>query len=205
MGSEIGFYGIISEPVVGWERLARIMVEEGVEWIQLRMKRGSAEERRAVAEALRRVIPAGHRFIVNDDPHLAAAVGADGVHLGQDDGGIAWARGLLGSEAIVGLSTHSPAQVARACALQPSYIGMGPVFPTSTKADAEPRIGLDGLRAMARLTTVPGVAIGGIGLAEVPAVCAAGAGGLCAVGPVNSSEDPAAVIRAFRAAITDAR
>ncbi len=197
MGFEIGFYGIISEPVVGWVAMADAMVACGVRWIQLRMKHGSPAERLAVARAVRARIPVDFHYIVNDHPALALQVGADGVHLGQGDLSLEQAREVLGSTALIGLSTHSPDQVRSACALQPAYIGMGPVFGTTTKLDAEASIGLAGLASMARVATVPAVAIGGISGSRVAAVMDAGVDGFCAVGPVNASREPAAVIRSL--------
>jgi thiamine-phosphate pyrophosphorylase len=198
MNDSIGFYGIISDPRVGWVPMAEIMVAAGVRWIQLRMKQADPADRIAVAREVRSRIPAGHRFIVNDHPELARAVGADGVHLGQGDMPLARARAILGPGFLLGLSTHSVSQVHEASALGPAYIGLGPVFDTGTKLDAEPTIGLGGLAAMASVASVPTVAIGGITLDRVAAVCAAGVGGLCAVGPVNRSEDPRTVILAFQ-------
>jgi thiamine-phosphate pyrophosphorylase len=198
MGGSIGFYGIISDPMVGWVPMAEIMVAQGVQWIQLRMKHADPARRLAVARQVRAVVPSGHHFVVNDHPELAKAVGADGVHLGRDDMPIARARAILGPRVLIGLSTHSPEQVRDACALVPAYIGMGPVFATGTKPDAEPALGLEGLRIMAALATVPAVAIGGIGLDRVAEVGVAGARSLCAVGPVNRSPAPGDVIAEFQ-------
>ncbi len=205
MVSDIGFYGIISQPRVGWVRMAEVMVERGVRWIQLRMKQGDPGERLRVAAAVRQVIPAGFHMIVNDLPELALEVGADGVHLGQDDASYARAREILGPGALIGLSTHSPDQVRAACDLNPSYLGMGPVFATLTKVDAEPTIGPGGLEAMVALASVPAVAIGGIGLARVLSVEATGVQGFCAVGPVNDAQRPGAVIAAFQRSFRDLR
>jgi len=198
MISPIGFYGIISDPAVGWGPMADCMVAQGVRWIQLRMKGGSNADRRRVAADLRDCIPVGVHYIVNDDPELAREVGADGVHLGQGDGSLERARAILGPHAIIGLSTHTSAQVRVCCALRPTYIGLGPVFSTATKLDADPTIGVTGLKGMVAVATVPAVAIGGIDLGRAASVMGAGVQGLCAVGPVNRSEDPGAVIAAFQ-------
>jgi thiamine-phosphate pyrophosphorylase len=197
MSAPIGFYGIISDPLVGWATLAEIMVEAGVGWIQLRMKQGSVAERMRIAMAVRDRVPRGPRLIVNDDPALARAVQADGVHLGQTDMALEEARSVLGPRALIGLSTHSLPQLEQAHALGPSYVGMGPVFPTGTKLDAEPCIGLEGLTSMVRASSLPSVAIGGIGLERVASVMATGVGGLCAVGPINRAPDPAGVLASF--------
>jgi thiamine-phosphate pyrophosphorylase len=191
---EIGLYGILTDPVVGYDRLAAIMVERGVRVIQLRMKGAPRVEVVSVARRVRAVVPAGVAFIVNDDPEIALEAGADGVHLGQDDMPYEDARRLLGDAAIIGLSTHDPAQTEAACALGPDYIGVGPVFATPTKRIPDPVIGLDGMRRMLALATVPAVAIGGIDHGNAAEVVAAGAEHLCAVRCINGSDDPGAEI-----------
>jgi thiamine-phosphate pyrophosphorylase len=101
------------------------------------------------------------------------------------------ARRLMGEAAIIGLSTHNPAQTAAACALGPDYIGVGPVFATPTKRIPDPVIGLDGMRRMLEIATVPAVAIGGIDAGNAADVVAAGAENLCGVRCINGSPDPA--------------
>jgi len=191
---EIGLYGILTDPVVGYERLAAIMVDKGLRVIQLRIKDRPRAEVVAVARRVRAVVPPSVAFIVNDDPGIATEVSATGVHLGQDDMPYADARSLLGDAAIIGLSTHNPAQTAAACAIGPDYIGVGPVFTTPTKRIPDPVIGLDGLRRMLEIATVPAVAIGGIDHGNAARVVAAGAENLCAVRCINGSPDPAAEI-----------
>ena len=107
---DFGVYGILTDPLVGYETLARIMVDNGVRYIQLRMKEREAAEVRRTAERLRRVITGDSLFIVDDDPFIARDAGADGVHLGQEDMTCEAARRVLGDEAIIGLSTHNPDQ-----------------------------------------------------------------------------------------------
>jgi thiamine-phosphate pyrophosphorylase len=189
---EIGLYGILTDPAVGYERLAAIMVEKGLRVIQLRIKDWPRAEIVAVARRVRAVVPAGVAFVVNDDPGIAMEVAADGVHLGQDDMPYPDARRLMGDAAIIGLSTHDPAQTAAACAMGPDYIGVGPVFATPTKRIPDPVIGLAGMRRMLGIATVPAVAIGGIDHGNAAMVVAAGAENLCAVRCINGSADPAA-------------
>ena len=107
---------------------------------------------RALQQAAREV---GALLIVNDRCDLAMAVDADGVHLGQEDLPITYARRLLGPDKIIGLSTHTVAQVREAVSGQPDYIGFGPIFSTSTKADPDPVVGLKGLREVRALTRLP--------------------------------------------------
>jgi thiamine-phosphate pyrophosphorylase len=191
---KIGLYGILTDPVVGYERLAAIMAAKGLRAIQLRIKDAPRAEVVAVARRVRAIVPAGVAFIVNDDPEIASEVRADGVHLGQDDMPYREARRLLGEAAIIGLSTHNPAQTAAACALGPDYIGVGPVFATPTKKIPDPVLGLDGMRRMLEIATVPAVAIGGIDRGNAESVVAAGAESLCAVRCINAATDPAVEI-----------
>jgi thiamine-phosphate pyrophosphorylase len=191
---DLGFYGILSEPRVGYPRLAELMVERGVRIIQLRMKHAEPTEVLEVGRTLRTIIPANHLFIVNDDPAVARDVGADGVHLGQHDAPYDQARELLGPDAVIGLSTHNREETTRACATGADYIGVGPVFSTTTKGDPDPVIGLDGLTNLLAVATVPAVAIGGIAPPNAAAVLDAGARNITAVGCVNNSDRPAVVL-----------
>lgn len=188
--SPFGFYGILTDPVLGYEALAEAMVRCGVRFIQLRMKDTPRQQVVSVGRKLRAIIPKQHFFIINDDPDIALEVGADGVHLGQDDMSYEEARALLGEEAIIGLSTHNPSQARDACRLVPDYIGVGPVFATPTKKIPDPVIGLNGMKEMLQVATVPAVAIGGIDLSNIAQVIAAGAANFSAVRCVNRSFDP---------------
>lgn len=177
--------------------------------VQLRLKHASSRELAAAAAMVRRVTrAAGALFVVNDRLDVALAAGADGVHLGQDDLPLAAAHRALaaaGAALLVGISTHDLAQVAAAVAGGADYLGFGPVFPTGTKANPDPVVGLDGLAAAcARAHPVPVVAIGGIGLGHAAAVHAAGAAAACAIGAVNAAADPVAAARALHAPWTAA-
>ncbi|MDJ0761742.1 MAG: thiamine phosphate synthase [Myxococcota bacterium] len=185
-----GFYGILTNPAVGYEPLAALMVAHGVRVIQLRMKEVPRQEIIAVAKALRPIITGDALFIVNDDPETAAAVGADGVHIGQDDMPYEDARAIVGPDAIVGISTHTPAQTTAACALNPDYIGIGPVYATPTKKNPDPPIGIDGMQAMLSLATVPSVVLGSIDDKTAPEVLKAGAENICCVRYINQSPHP---------------
>jgi len=191
---EIGLYGILTEPLVGYEELAAIMVSKGLRIIQLRMKDAPREEIVAVAKRVRAVIPPKALFIVNDDPEIAREALADGVHLGQGDMPYDQARRILGDDAVIGLSTHNPDETAAACALGPDYIGVGPVFATPTKKIPDPPLGLDGMRRMLGIASVPAVALGGIDHDNVSSVIAAGARNVCAVRCINASHDPGSEI-----------
>lgn len=198
---DFGLYGILTDPVIGYEALAKIMVDKGVPYIQLRMKRASADEVRKTAIRLRKIVSGASKLIINDHPKIAKDVDADGVHLGQDDISFSLARHILGEKAIIGLSTHNLKQVEAACSHNPDYIGTGPVFTTPTKAVPDPVIGLDGMSAMKAAATVPTVAIGGIDLSNIHAVLDRGARNICAVRCINIAEDPETVIDTLWAAI----
>ena len=185
-----GFYGILTDPFLGYEKVTEVMIEAGIKIIQLRMKNEDASAVLEMAEKLRKIIPSDVIFIINDDPVIARDSGADGVHLGQGDMSFKEARSIVGSNAIIGLSTHNPAQTESACLLNPDYIGVGPVFLTPTKKNPDPVIGLDGMAAMLKKSTVPAVCLGGIDHDNVTSVLKAGAKNICAVRCINGSEDP---------------
>jgi thiamine-phosphate pyrophosphorylase len=172
----------------------------GVDVVQLRMKDATDS---AIIAAGRRfaAAAAGHQalFILNDRPDLVDAVRADGVHVGQDDVAVADARALVGSDRLVGLSTHSPEQVD-ASELDVDYIGVGPVHATPTKP-GRPAVGLELVAYAAEHATVPFFAIGGITPANVDQVRAAGAERVAVVRALTEASDPAQAARALRAAI----
>ena len=135
---------------------------------------------------------------MNDHVDIAAAVGADGVHLGQDDLPIAAARRILGPEALVGISTHSLEQARAAQAAGADYIGFGPVYPTRTK-DAGAVQGLENLAAVAAAVSIPVIAIGGITRDTIGDVMRAGAGGAAVIGALCAAGDiPSAAAELIR-------
>ena len=165
----------------------------GVRLLQIRAKRASGRELLALVDAISE--PArrcGAEVVVNDRVDVAASA-AVGVHVGQDDLPPAVARRLLGPRALIGCSTHTPAQLSAALAAPVDYVAFGPVFATSTKADPDLLVGLDGLRSAARQATaagVPLVAIGGITLATAAAVVDAGATAVAVIGDLMHGEEP---------------
>jgi thiamine-phosphate pyrophosphorylase len=171
----------------------------GVDVVQLRDKRATDEQLLAAAAiARRRCDEAGALLILNDRPDLVAAAGADGCHVGQDDLDIAAARALAGPRALVGRSTHSPADIAAAGGAD--YIGVGPVHATPTKP-GRPAVGLELVRHAAEHATVPFFAIGGIDAATAGAVVAAGARRIAVVRAIADAPDPRAAAAALRAAL----
>lgn len=195
-----GFYAVLDRDD---EALARALVSEA-RVLQLRIKPpegppGAAELVRIARMARRICDAAGAALVVNDRIDVALAAGADGVHLGQADLPLAAARRIAG-RLWIGVSTHDVAQVRAACAAGADYLGFGPVFATTTKANPDPVQGLAGLRgAVAAAGGLPIVAIGGISAARVAEVYAAGARAICAISAVNQARDVRDTARQFRA------
>jgi thiamine-phosphate pyrophosphorylase len=131
----------------------------------------------------------GVTLIVNDRCDLALSCRAAGVHLGQEDLPPHVARSILGGRRIIGLSAHSVSQIRRALNLPIQYLGFGPVYPTSTKSDAAPAVGLHGLKTACRLSTLPVVAIGGIGLGQVQEVLNAGAASAAVISALMAAKN----------------
>ncbi|HYJ45229.1 MAG TPA: thiamine phosphate synthase [Pyrinomonadaceae bacterium] len=155
----------------------RRLTAGGATLVQLREKQKDAREfYREAEEALGIARSNGVRLIINDRVDLAAALGADGVHLGQDDLSPTAAREILGDRAVIGFSTHNLEQAREAARLPVDYIAIGPIFETSSKENPDPVVGLDGLRLVRQAVgPIPLVAIGGIGRENIPEVLAAGA------------------------------
>jgi thiamine-phosphate pyrophosphorylase len=180
-------------------------LEGGCRMVQLREKEWPSGRLLPLAERLRdRCRRAGVTFVVNDRVDLAVAVGADGVHLGQDDLPPRMARPLLRPGMILGRSTHTVEQATRARDDAADYIAVGSMFETATKPDFE-LVGPDLLRRIRPLTTRPLVGIGGITHDNVADVIRAGADGVAVVSAVCGAPDPAAATRRFLAAILEAR
>jgi thiamine-phosphate pyrophosphorylase len=201
MKEQFGIYLIATNPAAGYEVLARAAVSCHVRYLQLRMKEAA---RHAILETARmyRDITGGTqtRFIVNDDLSIAMETDADGIHLGQTDQSPAEARREWDRPGkLFGLSTHSMEQAAAALVDEPDYIGIGPAFPTRTKADADPALGVEETGRIARETARTAVAIGGITAVNLPDLLAAGVENFGVIGAVNSAPDPAAAIRRLQA------
>jgi thiamine-phosphate pyrophosphorylase len=160
-----------------------LFAEAGATFIQLREKNLSAlgfynEAKAALAVARQRAVT----LIINDRVDIALALRAPGVHLGQEDLPPGAARKLLGEDAVIGYSTHNVSQAIAASAFPVDYIAIGPIFPTGTKANPDPVVGLEGLRAVRKaLGDIPLVAIGGITEANAASVIEAGADSVAVV------------------------
>jgi thiamine-phosphate pyrophosphorylase len=176
--------------------LARVLLDGGARLLQLRWKAASPRELLAAATAIRGLThDAGALLLVNDRPDVARAVDADGVHLGQDDLPISAARRVLGARRLIGVSTHDVEQAGAAEAAGADYIGVGPIYATSTKTDALAARGLAHVSAVRAAVRCPLVAIGGITPATAAAVRAAGADAVAMIGALVRATDPAAAVR----------
>jgi thiamine-phosphate pyrophosphorylase len=182
------------------EPLLAAALRGGVDIVQLREKSLPRREIELAAQTFRRLCD-NHSalFIVNDDPDLARACDADGVHVGQDDLAAAEARALLGPDAIIGLSTHSEEQIAAAAEAPVDYISVGPIWETPTK-QGRPAVGLELISHAAVSAPHPFFAIGGIDSSNVSTVTEAGARRLCVVRAIRDAENPTAAAEALRAA-----
>lgn len=172
-------------------------VRSGVKVVQYRNKHASS--RQMFVEALQlRDICKDIVFIVNDRVDIALAVGADGVHLGQDDLPCPSARRLLGKSRLIGVTVRTIQEAEKALADGADYIAAAPVFATSTKTDAGKPVGTGFVRELKKVYKVPVAAIGGITLENAKSVVGAGADSICAISCVVTKEDAAAEIRKFQ-------
>jgi thiamine-phosphate pyrophosphorylase len=181
------------------DELLHNVLAAGVDLVQLRMKAAPDGEIVRAGRRFRRACSEhGALLILNDRPDLVAEVQADGVHVGQDDVSVAQAREMVGEERLVGLSTHSPAQIDAAAGVD--YIGVGPVFETPTKP-GRPAVGLELVHYAAGQAAVPFFAIGGISVDNVAAVRAAGASRVAVVRALTDAPEPGLAARRLRSAL----
>ena len=173
--------------------LAERLADAGVQLVQYRDKRGTARKIFDVSASLvARLGPRGVRVIVNDRADIAAMAGAGGVHVGQEDLPVEDARRVCGKSLWVGVSTHNLEQLRAAGRTSADYIAVGPIFPTSTKENPDPVVGIEFLRAARKITGKPLVAIGGITVESAGEVYAAGADSVAVIGDLMLARDPAA-------------
>lgn len=172
-------YPITDRTISGLSHREQItkLIDGGARFLQIREKTATSRQFfDAVASCLELTRKSEAKLIVNDRVDIALMLGADGVHLGQDDLPPTEARKLLGDDAIIGFSTHTIEQVSRARSLPIDYIAFGPIFATGTKSDHDPVVGLDNLkRVRDEVKDLPLVAIGGITLEKLDSVLEAGA------------------------------
>jgi len=200
----------VTDPAIGSaERLeARVVaaILGGATSIQLRDKDASDAELTVLAHRLLAVTrSSGVPLIVNDRVEVAEATDADGLHIGEHDMPAAQARRHLASHRLLGLSVTREASARLIDPELVDYVGLGPVFATSSKNDADPPIGLEGVAKLRPLLPVPVVAIGGIGLANAESVVRAGADGIAVISAIAFSDDPVADTAALRQAMRRGR
>jgi thiamine-phosphate pyrophosphorylase len=183
------------------EPLLLAALRGGTDMVQLRDKGAGDDAILRAASRFRRLCSEhGALFWLNDRPDLALAAGADGVHVGQADAPVAEVREQVGSELLIGLSTHSPAQLKAGLDSDADELSVGPVFETPTKR-GRAAVGLGYVRYAARVADRPWFAIGGIDLDNVPEVVAAGARRIVVVRAIRDAADPRAAAVALRGAL----
>lgn len=184
------------------ERLAELAIRGGADVVQYRSKqddvRTMVDQAIRVADLCR---SAGVTFLVNDRVDVALAAGADGVHLGRNDMPVSIARKILGPEAIVGGTARGVDDAIEAERQGATYVGLGPVFPTSSKVVDHYPIGLETVTAVSLSIRIPVIAIAGITIENVASVIRAGAYGVAVIGAVAHAEDPEAAVRALLVSI----
>jgi thiamine-phosphate pyrophosphorylase len=205
---EAGLYLVTSQSLSAGRTTLEVVqaaLAAGVRLVQLREKNMSirnlvhlAGEVRSLTEA------AGALLLINDRLDVALAVGADGVHLGQEDFPVSAAR-RLAPDLIIGASTHSVEESLRVQEEGASYVNIGPIFPTTTKSWTRPFLGLEGLRRIAAVTRVPFSVMGGIKADHIPALVENGARAIALVTAVTSAPDLVAAARHLLDAIASAR
>lgn len=190
----------------GLVETVRAAAAGGVTLVQLRDKTTPEPALRAEAAALLAVLrPLGVPLLINDRIEVAAAVGADGAHIGQDDGDPAAARRALGSRAILGLSAQTEAHLAAVDPGIVDYLGIGAVYASTTKPPKRPPLGVAAAGALRVKTRLPAVAIGGIGAGQARPLIQAGFDGVATVSAICAAADPAAAARALADEIAAAR
>jgi len=190
---------------MGMVAVAREAVAGGATMVQLRDKHASTAEMIEMGRALKTTLAgSGALLVVNDDVEAAIAIGAEGLHIGQEDGEPHLARTAIGPDMILGLSVETE-ELARA--VDPAivdYVGVGPVFATPTKPGHKEPIGFDGLAKIIAAAPVPAVAIGGLKAGHARETLAAGARGLAVVSAICGQLDPRREAQVIAAAIRDA-
>jgi thiamine-phosphate pyrophosphorylase len=204
--SASGLHAIVDVDVAaraGWTPfdLAEACLEGGARVIQLRAKELAGAAFLELASRLHDLSSsAGGILVVNDRADIAKLAGAEGVHVGQDDLSPAAARAIVGRDAVVGLSTHTEQQIGRAVLEAISYVAIGPVFGTSTKATGYAAVGLEAVKLAATLAAPRGlevIAIGGITLGRTREVLRAGATGVAVITDLLDGNDPKARTRSY--------
>lgn len=178
--------------------LLKEAADHGARLFQYRDKTATMKDAYRLGLALKQAsADAGALLIVNDRCDLALAIDADGAHVGQTDLPLEHARQLLGDRKILGISTHTPGQLTAAVAGRPDYIAYGPIFSTRTKSDHAAVVGVEGLRAVRQLSSLPLFAIGGISVESVAAIREAGADGVAVISAISHAPNIGTAVEDF--------
>ena len=197
---QAGVYGITAEKFSKGRsnvEVAEKMIKGGITTLQYREKKHLKAVGEMLQECLRireMTLDAGVCFIINDHVDLALLVDADGVHVGQDDLPVEAVRRLIGSDKIIGLSTHSPEQAADAVARGADYIGVGPIFSTNTKDEVCAAVGFSYLEHVVANCPLPFVALGGVKEQNIDEIIRRGAKTICLVTEIVGSPDISATV-----------
>lgn len=182
--------------------IVRAAVKGGVTMVQLREKEIEEQAFVKEAKALKKFLASLNiPLIINDNVDVALESGADGVHLGQDDMAPAEARRILGREAIIGLSVGSVEEMALFDPAVVDYVGIGPAFATTTKTNAGAALGVEGIRKLRKMISVPCVAIGGINQSNAADIMQSGVDGIAVVSAICAADDPEKAAMALKAAM----
>lgn len=205
---QLAVYLVADPELTGRDLLEDVMaaLDGGVTAVQLRAKNMNDHDAWGLAIQLREQCHDHNAlFLVNDRLDIALAAQADGVHLGASDLPVGIARWLTGPDFIIGYSPTTDAQAASATRVRADYVGIGPVFPTGSKADAGEAIGLETLAQRVDLAEVPAVGIGGITVENAPAVIRAGAVGVAVISAILGAPEPAIAAERLAGVVRRAR
>ena len=191
---------LVTDPRLSERRSLLNMVEAAVKGgagiVQYRDKESGTRKMVETAKSLCHVCHRlGACFLVNDRVDVALAVGADGVHVGQDDMPIDIARMLLGSGKLIGITVHNAEEIRQAEKEGADYLSLAPVYATSTKSDHQTPLGPEGVKRLAAMSHIPVLAIGGINHSNAAEVVRSGVQGICVVSAILSAEDPLSTAR----------
>jgi len=186
-----------TQPTDSLVSLAQKLATAGVQLIQLRAKHVPVRQFQEIATALLAAAPKNARIIINDRPDIASITHAAGVHVGQEDLPVEAARQICPTPRWVGISTHNLEQLEAADRTSADYIAVGPIYPTTTKLNPDPVVGLDLIRAARRVTRKPIVAIGGITIVSAAEVFQAGADSVAIISDLINAPDPSQRAREY--------
>jgi thiamine-phosphate pyrophosphorylase len=181
-------------------------VRGGVSMVQLREKEITTRDFLSLAVELKSLLKrSGIPLIINDRIDIALAINADGVHVGQNDMPVEMIRKIMGNDVLIGLSVESISDAEAANTLDIDYIGISPVFATSTKKELVSGLGIDGVRGIVKVSKFPAVGIGGINYSNTEDIITAGADGVAVVSAICSADDPEYAASALSVKVSSAR